>query len=54
MTTPLLALEFDPDPRTLPLLDSAAERPDQRLDVGKHHGRRSRPSKDRCERLAVP
>ena len=53
MATPLVTRKFDLDARALALGDRAAERLDQRLNVGKDDGRKRGLGEDRGERLAV-
>ncbi len=53
MTTPLLAVEFNPDTRPFAFGYRTTEGFDKRLDVGEHNGRRSGPGKDRHKRLTV-
>lgn len=53
MATPLVTRKFDLDARALALGDRAAERLDQRLNVGKDDGRKRGLGEDRVERLAV-
>ncbi len=53
MASPLFALERDLDPRSLPLLDITAERPYQRLDIGKRDGPRCGLPKDGLQRFLM-